>query len=471
MSELDEVDLFKECCENDFAFFVKQYLKVIEPETVFEWNWHMTTLCHYCEKVYYGQYQNLDINISPRMLKSIIVSVMFPCWVWTKQRSKKFICASHSYDLSVSFNMKRRELIESREYMSLWPIALKEDNNTSHIFENYDNGFMKAVSALGKVTGAGADFLISDDLIDAKDSFSKTKREAVTHWFSNAFYNRAQDKKKVRRININQRLHQKDISGHIEEFHNYHKLVIPMVMTENNESTVDFIDPRSPGEFMHPSRYSEKEKLDDYKALGVYGWSSQYQQSPRPIGGGIIKEEWIRYYDIKERQGFDKKIITGDLSFKGNKKSDYVCFQAWGRSGADRYLIDIIRGKWSYKTTKENFLTFCEKHTGADKYIEDKANGPAILDDLKSDMPGLYAWPRPGSSYMNADKIQRLHLVSKDYELGNVWIPKDMELVELFVEELLGFTENGSTTGNDDMVDTSTMALLELKKSATFALG
>lgn len=470
MTEMTEAQIFKEVCENDFAFFARQYLKIIEPETKFEWNWHLDTLCHYCERVYYGDIQNLDINIPPRQLKTLIVSILFPCWIWTKRPSFKWLCASRSYDLSIQLNSKRRQLIESQAYQAFWPIDFKDDGNTSTKFENHFNGFMQAVSAMGKVTGAGADGLLSDDLLDAMDAFSETRRKAVNSWYSNAYYNRAQDKKTVKRININQRLHKNDVSGHLAEHHNFERLVLPMVMTEKPLSTVDFKDPRAPGEFLHPSRYGEPEKADDYKSLGVYGWSAQMQQVPRPIGGGIIKEEWIRYHDgsIKD---FDKKIITGDLTFNGGPDSDYVSFQCWGKLGANKYLLDIVRGKWSYKVSKEMFKQFCIKNNAPIKYVENKANGPALISDLEKEITGLVAWPQKGSPYMTASKVQRLHLVSQEYEAGLVYFPKDIELVDLFKEELLSFTENGSSTGNDDMVDTSTMGLLELKKSNTFFAG
>ena len=208
---------------------------------------------------------------------------------------------------------------------------------------------------------------------------------------------------------------------------------------------------------------------DDYKALGLYGWSAQYQQIPRPIGGGIVKEEWIRYYDVLPK--ITNTVVTADLAFKGNKNSDYVCFMCWGSINSDKYLIDIVRGKWSYKDTKEKFKIFCEKNNAKSKFIEDKANGPALLSDLKSEVTGLMSWPPAGSKYMNADKVQRLHLVSQDFENGQVHLPNNIELVKLFVEELVSFTEKGSATGNDDMVDTATMALLELKKAKTFFMG
>ena len=823
MASLSEAQIFKEVCENDFAFFVRHYLKVLEPETEFIWNWHIDALCHYCERVYYGDYQNLDINIPPRLLKTLIISVLFPCWIWTKNPSHKILSASRSFDLSIQINAKRKQLIESPEYQRIWPVILKKASD-SH-FSNYSNGFMKSVSALGKVTGEGADCfaagtlietdkgpmtiedihlnnvksrvkvlsynheksileykrilatrktksnrivktefdngaritstsdhkfftvgrgyepicndgrleekrfmsfvrkegegnhlrrvsklgqdlsseiqlhemsecgdhsfgrhdeegenskeillhdemsfgfgkgkassqqkmqgvrrsgraekadlfrmqenggalngpqkdsswslsklpediseeleakillekvqesnpckeydgnqqpeplknneereqkilpllfsfieenkgpnqellhlrikreascsshrlelqkqrdeqssslmpdlpysspqdfrfgidretkalfqesvcgeidvydlevednhnffadgilvhncLLSDDLIDAVDAFSKTKREAVNRWFSNAWYNRAQSKKRVRRININQRTHTNDVSGHIAENHNFHTLIIPMVAMSENPSTCDFVDPRKEGEFLFPSYYGQDEMDDDYKGLGAYGWSSQYQQVPRPIGGGIIKEEWIRRYKALPNS-FSRKIIVADLSFKGNSTSDFVSFQYWGVSGGNKYLLNLVRGKWSYKESKEKFVAFCKKNDASAKYIEDKANGPALISDLKSEISGLIAWPQKGSSYMNADKVQRLHLCSQEYEMGNVYFPEGIELVETFIEELVSFTEKGSATGNDDMVDTSTMALLELKKSPSFFVG
>lgn len=460
--------IFKKACEGSFSFFARSYLKVLEPETSFEWNWHHDVLCKACEDVHFGVYHNLDINIGPRTLKSIIVSVLFPCWVWTTRPWTKFICGSRSNDLATQFNMKRRDLITSHQYARFWPIPIKDDQNTAKKFSNYEGGLMQAVSAEGKVVGLGADVLLSDDLLDAKEAYSQAKRESVNKWFSEAFFSRVQSRKRSKRININQRLHVNDVSGNIREKHpSFKRLIIPMEKTEKNDSTCLFVDPRQVGEFIQPSRYSYEEKEEDVKALGIAGYSAQYQQAPRPSGGGIIKEEWLRYYH-KLPDRFDSKLITGDLNFNEGEKSDFACFQCWGKVGPDKYLIDIIRGRWSYKQTKESFDAFAAKHSVYSKYIENKANGPALISDFKEAHPGLKPWPEKGSPYMKADKIQRLHMVSTEYENGNVYFPNGILLVDQFVEELTGFTDKGSTTGHDDMVDTMTMALIELKKSKSF---
>ena len=468
---MTEREIFKELCENDFSFYVEQFLKVLEPETKFEWNWHMDLLCHHCEKVYYGEISNLDINIPPRSLKTAIVSILFPTWIWTKKPSFKILSASATSTLSTLINIKRREIIESDEWQSLWPLQLKDYSNKTTKFENLYNGFMQAASVGGSIIGQGADLIISDDLLNVLDAYSRAKREYANNWFSMALFNRVQNKKTAKRINIMQRLHANDLSGHIAKNHNFDTLIIQMEKTNQSLGSIKYNDPRKEGEFLQSSRYSEKEKQDEIGGLGFSGYSSQMQQSPVPIGGGIVKTEWLRYYDYNNLpQTFDHIIISADLSFKGGYMNDYVCFQLWGKKGNVKYLLDIVRGKWSYKLTKDHFKAFCLKHpTAGIKWIEDKANGPALVDDLRTEITGLQGWPHHTKKNLkDLDKVQRLHLVSQEYENGLVYLPKGVNLVDLFVEELTSFTENGSATGNDDMVDTSTMALIELKQSSDF---
>jgi predicted phage terminase large subunit-like protein len=325
----------------------------------------------------------------------------------------------------------------------------------------------------GTVTGKGADTLLSDDLISAQDAFSKTKREATHRWYSQSFYNRLQDKKNGRRINVNQRTHQDDVSGLIQKKYSFERLVIPMQKMEGQvENITGWKDPRELNEFMHPSRYGENEKNDEYEGLGIYGWSGQMQQSPNPIGGGIVKDEWIRFWDELPK-GFDQKIIVADLAFKDRAQSDYVSYQYWGKSGIYYYLLDLVRGRWNYGKSKEQFKLFCERHSDASlKYVEDKANGPALISELKSEIRGIIAWPEK-PELKSLSKVQRVNMVSPLYESGLVLLPRNIELAPIFVAELLGFTENGSTTGNDDMVDTSTMALIQLKtvSRSRFAAG
>lgn len=490
---MNENQIYKIVCENDLAFFLKEAFKRLYPELTYEHNWHIDVLCKHLEAVERGEIRNLDINIPPRTIKSLLINIVFPAWVWTRKPWKKFITASYASSLSVGFNIRRRNLIQSNWYRSRWPVDLKEDKNTTYNFENTRNGFMMATSVGGSLTGEGADYLITDDLIDVNQAFSKASREHARFWFDQTLYNRLNEASEGARINVNQRLHEQDISALIEEefkdVDNWERLVIPMVKTDYHVPTsLGWIDPRKPGEYMHPKRFGEKEALPHMK--NSYKWSSQYQQSPIPIGGGIIKDEWIRYYDVLP-DVYDRKIITADLSFKGEKTSDYVCFQCWMKVGYYFYLVDIVRGQWSLSQTLDHFKAFCKKHPDAGfKYVEDKANGPALISLAKEKetditLKGVKPWPekkpkvrgyapkQPDLAQMS--KLERLMLVQPEYENGLVYLPdpNKLAIVKEYVHELTSFTEKGSTTGNDDMVDTSTMALIELKvrNKSKFASG
>lgn len=467
VADLSKKQIYKKAFESDFNFFARKFISVVEPETEFTWNWHLDELCAVLEKQYRGELpRNIDVNMPPRLLKSLIINVLYPCWVWTQDASKKIGSASSNANLALKFNVKRRDLILSREFQHYWPIRLKEDQSTKTWFQNTKNGEMRSYSANGKVTGDGFDIQITDDLIDVKDSFRKKVRTEIKNWYSNAFHGRTQNKKKIIRINVNQRLHVDDISNHLVNTHGFSRMVLEMVKTNSKLSTIPFNDPREIGEFMFPERYGPEEMAED-KKMGTYYWSSQFQQSPMPIGGGIIKKEWMRHWTVLP--DFVKTIITADLNMK--EGGDFACFMYWGLTADGlKYLIDIVRGRWSYKKTKEEFKAFCKKHPAASyKFIEDKANGPALISDLEGDIKLLKAWPEK-KEYKSLDKVARLRLCEADFEGGNVIFPsiENMPIVEDIVTEITSFTENGSTTGNDDATDTATMGILELKTKAAF---
>lgn len=468
MIKLDSKDrkgVHKFAFENSFDFFARKYISVVEPETVFDWNWHLEQTCETLQAQYEGRLpRNIDYQMPPRMLKSLLINVLFPVWVWVRDPSKKIISASSNHNLALGFSLKRRDLIKSDQFQYYWPIKLKESRDTMNWFENTSNGFMRAVSAEGKIIGVGGDILLSDDLIEVLEAFSKKDRERIKNWYSSAFHGRAQNKKTVLRINVNQRVHEQDISAHLASKHKFHRVVFEMIKTSKKLSTIDIKDPRKVGEYLFPARYGPEEAAED-QTQGSYVWSSQFQQSPTPIGGGIVKEEWIRYHS-GPMPSFTREIITADLNMK--KGGDYACFMCWGVTADNRKIMkDAVRGRWSYKQTKEEFKTFCLRNQNAKyKYIEDKANGPALISDLP-DLYILKAWPEK-KELKDLNKLQRLTMCSGEFESGNVYFNSDLEITKSIVQEVTSFTEEGSTTGNDDATDTTTMALLELKGVKTF---
>jgi predicted phage terminase large subunit-like protein len=191
----------------------------------------------------------------------------------------------------------------------------------------------------------------------------------------------------------------------------------------------------------------------------------------RPTGG-IFEKEWFgktfapsdKAYAAKN---MDDTIISADIAMKDKETNDYTAFQAWGRKDANYYLLDALRGKWVYPIMKQKFLMFCERNPDITrKVVEDKAAGISLLQDLKDEVSGLLAY-NPGTK----SKAERAKLVSPLFEAGNVYLPSHRAFTKEYVEELVSWDGTGKS-GFDDQLDSTSMALIKLKKrSGRFFAG
>jgi predicted phage terminase large subunit-like protein len=111
------------------------------------------------------------------------------------------------------------------------------------------------------------------------------------------------------------------------------------------------------------------------------------------------------------------------MTFKDGVSSDFVVGQLWGRKGADLYLLDQMRGRWSFTESCAMVEAMTERcrqkfpRTAPRILIEDKANGPAIIDALKHKVSGIVPVEPDGS------KTARAHAITALFEAGNVLLP------------------------------------------------
>lgn len=251
------------------------------------------------------------------------------------------------------------------------------------------------------------------------------------------------------------RWHVDDLAGRL--FHNmtlgegdrWRVISFPAIANRDEEFRVE-------GEALHPERWTLDHLNRIRAALGSFQWSALYQQSPIADGGNIFRNEWIRFYfpnELPDR--FDQVVQSWDMAFKESTDSDFVVGQVWGRKGAKFFLLDQVRNRMTFTDTLRAVKGLSEKWPKASvKLVEDKANGPAVMDALKDVVFGF----RPVEPYGN--KVARAHAVTAPWESGNVYIPhKTIALwVEGYVSELTGFPSEA----HDDQVDATTQALNEL---------
>lgn len=302
--------------------------------------------------------------------------------------------------------------------------------------------------------------IIDDPIKDRAEADSQTIRNKIWDWYTSTAYTRLAPGGGI--IVINTRWHMDDLSGRLLEAQtrgegDKWKVINFPAIAETDEPH------RKAGEALHPERYPLEQLLAIKQAVGSRDWEALYQQHPVPDGGAIFKEEWLqrRWTKLPE---MSQVIISWDMSFKEGTSSDYVVGQVWGRSGADLYLIDQARGRWGFTETLAQFKALYAKYPHAYRIlIEDKANGPAVIDTLKHEIPKIIPIEPDGS------KEARAHAVTPLFESGNVYLPADgiYPWLTEYTSELLQFPSGA----HDDQVDATTQAIrdFDLHKPLVFS--
>ena len=158
-------DVATEAAENSFVAYVRHAWHVLEPSTDYIHGWHVDVICEHLEAVTDGQIKNLIINVPPGMMKSLLVSVLWPTWDWIKHPHRRFLTASYAQQLATRDAVKSRNVIQSQWYQERWgdKFELSADQNQKTRYENSERGIRVALSVGGAVTGERGDIRILDD--------------------------------------------------------------------------------------------------------------------------------------------------------------------------------------------------------------------------------------------------------------------------------------------------------------------
>ncbi len=445
--------------------FIKQSWHVIEPGRTYVDGWHIGAIVEHLEAVSTGQIQRLLINMPPRHMKSLSVSVCWPAWEWTFNPWIQFFFSSYSATLSVRDNMKTREIVTSPWYQEAWPhVELKRDQNAKDKFENKAGGFRFSTSVGGRATGEGGDRIVADDPHNMSEVKSDAKRKEVLDWWDNTMQTRLNDPKTGAFVVVMQRGHQQDLSGHILEKGGYVHLCLPARYEGNKFHTVlGFEDPRTEeGELLWPERFDEVtlSAIEDSFSSKSEA-AGQLQQRPSPAGGAIFKLDWFKTYTKLPK--FYRIVEHWDTAQKANIGSAYSCGQIWAEAHNGYYLLDVIRKRMEYPELKRTIKTRYAVNRPDVVVIEDKSSGISVIQDLQeSTTVPVVAWAVTGG-----DKENRAKAVADTIESGNVWLPESAEWLADFLDEIEHFP--GSKF--KDQVDVMTQAIEYFKRRGGLTEG
>lgn len=333
------MELERRRCKEDFAFFARRFWHTIEPSTQYVHGPHIEAIVDHLTAclprvrfedridpftrrpmkvrvVQPGQIRKLLINMPPRCMKSTLVSVLWPAWVWTFRPDVRWFFTSYALTLATRDTMRMRAVISSPRYQLLFgdSFRLLVDQNAKDRFYNTAMGYRMIGSPEAGVTGEGGDLVVCDDAINARDADSETVRERTRTWWFESMSTRLNDAATGGFIVVMQRVHEKDLSAYCKDAGYVHLNLPARYDSSRSCSTVlGWHDWRkTDGELLWPARFPERVMQTLETDLGEYGVASQLQQDPKPRGGAFIKRDWF------------KRIPADALRFIGAI--------AWGRS-------------------------------------------------------------------------------------------------------------------------------------------
>lgn len=91
----------RELATRSLREFVRQAWHVVEPATDFVPGWHIDAIVKHLEAVSRGEIPNLLINVPPRHMKSLLVSVFWPAWEWTRWPERRWLYSSYAATLGI----------------------------------------------------------------------------------------------------------------------------------------------------------------------------------------------------------------------------------------------------------------------------------------------------------------------------------------------------------------------------------
>lgn len=453
--------LYWRMVKHDFPTFIARSFKTVDPAAEYERNWHIELIAEHLEAVRQHKIRRLIINMPPRALKSVCVSVAWPAWLLGHEPSTKIMSASYSSGLSVKHALDTRLILNEGWYRRLFPdVVVAAGQNEKHKLVTTQRGFRFATSVGGTATGEGGDILIVDDPLNPLQAMSQTERTYANQWFDQTFSTRLNNKKEGGIVVVMQRLHPEDLSGHLLSKGGWEHLCLP-AKTENS-TFFDLCGKRYKREagLLHANREDDL-LLEEMKlALGSFGYAAQYQQEPLTEEGGMVKMNWFVRYDMAasdmNMSSFEEIIQSWDTAIKtGDANDSTVCITFGVREGV-HYILDVMVDKLEYPSLKRKFYQLAERYVPDAILIEDKASGQSLLQDIKRESSYAVIGRMPRQS-----KLMRFAAITPMIEAERVALPKYAHWLSDFEQELVSFPR----APHDDQVDAFTQYLGWVKEN------
>jgi predicted phage terminase large subunit-like protein len=424
---------------------------------------HHRVMAKKFQEIAEGKVKRLIINMPPRHTKSEFASYMLPAWYLGKFPNKKIIQCSNTAELAVGFGRKVRNLVGSEVYSRIFPnVHLKSDSKAAGRWATSGGGDYFAIGVGGTVTGKGADLLIIDDPHSEQEaalaSTDPSVFDKVYEWYTSGPRQRLQPGGSI--IVVMTRWSKRDLTG---------KILQAAIERDGEEwEIIDFPAILPSGNPLWPEFWPLVELEALRNELPLSKWNAQYMQQPTSESGAIVKREWWKEWEDEDPPKCEFVIQSWDTAFTKNERSDYSACTTWGvfylnenPDDAHVILLDAFKRRMEFPELKEVAYKHYMEYEPDAFIVEAKASGAPLIYELRNmGIPVQEFTPTRGN-----DKIARINAVSDLFASGKVWAPRTRWAEEV-IEEMAAFPNSD----HDDLVDSSTQALIRFRKGGFIKL-
>ena len=396
-----------------------------------------------------GKIRRLIITLPPRNLKSLYCSVALPAWFLGHYPFERVVVVSYSDLLARQHANDFRRLVRDPMYQATFS-AMRLGRDTDREITTTKRGKRIATSIDGTLTGLGGNLIIIDDPIKPGDAMSESVRARVIEWYRSTLLSRGDDKTMTRIVVVMQRVHDNDLVGYLLEQGGFDVLNLPAIAqrTETFELGEGRFYTRQKDELLHPEHEPVDVLAELKRNMGPIAFSAQYQQSPIPLGGRIIKRKWLTAYDGIQYQSGDRIIMSWDIALSETESGDYSACVVLLRRREVFYILEVVRGRFRFEPLKRKVMEIKGRYGSGTLLIEESAISTGLIQSLREQSINVTTH-KP-----ETDKRARLIAQSDLFAGGSVRFPPRAEWLEEFTAELLAFPGR-----HDDQVDALTQGL------------
>ena len=414
------------------------------------------------EEIAAGKTKRLIINMPPRHTKSEFASYLLPAWFLGKFPNKKIIQCSNTAELAVGFGRKVRNLVDGDRYGKVFPnVALRSDSKAAGRWSTNANGEYFAIGVGGTVTGKGADLLIIDDPHSEQEAAlaagDPSVFDKVYEWYTSGPRQRLQPGGSI--VIVMTRWSKRDLTG---------KIMQAIVERDGDDWEIISLPAIKKNEKPLWPQFWSYEELNKLRIeLPLPKWQAQYQQDPTSEQGAIVKREWWQIWEDKP-PACEFIIQSWDTAFTKSERADYSACTTWGVFYKDEdkhdphvILLDAYKARLEFPELKTKAYEMYREWEPDACIVEAKASGgPLIFELRRMGIPVQEFTPVRGN-----DKISRVNSVADLFASGKIWAPPTRWAEEV-IEELAAFPNSD----HDDLVDSSTQALLRFRRGGFIKL-